>query len=172
MDLHGHHSHAPILAAVAANTTGPILELGVGHGSTPLLHWICAPTKRRLVSVDCDFDWLSMMRWMETPWHPFVCIHDRECWPETSALYATEKWGLVFVDHHEPPGELPARLRAQTVKNFANSGTFVTVHDAHADGIRHYALADAFALYKYQFHFNEYWPGTVVLSNHRPFVEG
>jgi hypothetical protein len=50
---------APLLTAVLA-TDGPVLELGCGDFSTPLLHAICAKQNRLLVSTDTDKAWLEL----------------------------------------------------------------------------------------------------------------
>ena len=50
-------SHRPILEHYARKTDGPILELGIGDGSTPLLHEICKDKNRFLISVENDPAW-------------------------------------------------------------------------------------------------------------------
>ena len=45
-------SHLPVLIKMVLMTDGPILELGTGFFSTPVLHWLCAEKKRKLVSYD------------------------------------------------------------------------------------------------------------------------
>ena len=57
-------THASLLAAaVAASSPGyPVLELGAGRFSTPMLVAMCALTKRTLVSADNDMAWLDALR--------------------------------------------------------------------------------------------------------------
>lgn len=43
----------PLISAVM-HTKGPILELGCGDFSTPLLHAICSTNQRMLLSTDTD----------------------------------------------------------------------------------------------------------------------
>lgn len=49
-----HSTHLAVLMEAVRRTAGPVLELGVGLYSTPVLHWLCYPTNRRLVSYDSD----------------------------------------------------------------------------------------------------------------------
>ena len=42
-------SHLPLLMAVMARTDGPVLELGMGYGSSLFLHWACAACPREIV---------------------------------------------------------------------------------------------------------------------------
>lgn len=47
-------THIPILAAVVAMTDGPVLELGTGLNSTPLLSEMCFHMSRDLYSIETD----------------------------------------------------------------------------------------------------------------------
>lgn len=58
----------PLLVAVL-NTTGPILEMGCGNFSTPLLHTACAKNKRFLLSAETNADWLKLFTCFATDWH-------------------------------------------------------------------------------------------------------
>ena len=45
-------SYLPLLIKVLQCSEGPVLELGTGLVSTPVLHWLCFDMGRELVSYD------------------------------------------------------------------------------------------------------------------------
>jgi hypothetical protein len=59
----------PPLATVVRNTEGPILELGAHEASTTLLHALCAPDRRRVVTVDADDARLARHARLQAEWH-------------------------------------------------------------------------------------------------------
>ena len=90
----GYFSHIPLPAAAITVTTGPVLELGAGLGSTPLLHGLCGGQGRKLVTLESDKDWLNQFVKYGRPWHSFRFVNDFKDLPEYK-----ENWGLAFVDH-------------------------------------------------------------------------
>jgi hypothetical protein len=59
----GYGTHVPLLAAVISGAyVGPILELGTGYFSTPLLHQMCKATGQTLYSLDTSADWIANFR--------------------------------------------------------------------------------------------------------------
>lgn len=105
-------SHQRLLVGCALRTEGPVLELGVGFYSTPLLHEITAHQKRDLVTLDNNEHWLEEFKatkWAES--YGLRSKHHRmqyvEWWDQaklTPAEYkiTKDRWGLVFVDHGPP----------------------------------------------------------------------
>ena len=87
-------SHLPILSAAMNVTQGPVLELGAGLGSTLLLHGLCGASKRKLVTLESDKEWLGKFLNFGRSWHEFRFVEDFLDIPEYS-----QEWGLVFVDH-------------------------------------------------------------------------
>ena len=55
-------SHLPILIKLVGETTGDILELGIGLYSTPFLHWSCFPNKRKLVSYESAEGYIKLLK--------------------------------------------------------------------------------------------------------------
>src|SRR5678816_1277742 len=62
-------SHQRCLIAAMMRTTGPVLELGVGWYSTPLLHEICKVQKRKLLTFDNNSDWLVQFLPLRSEYH-------------------------------------------------------------------------------------------------------
>ena len=65
-------SWLPALAHALGRSVGPVLEIGIGHFSTPFLHEYCKATDRNLVSVEADPQWLAGFVGMETHGHQFL----------------------------------------------------------------------------------------------------
>ena len=59
----------PVIVRVVEATTGPILELGMGLYSTPLLDLMCHEEKRSLISYDDDKEWFNENKEWESDYH-------------------------------------------------------------------------------------------------------
>ncbi len=81
-----------LMYAVAA-TTGPVIELGAGYYSTPLLHGVCAATGRLLITVEGTKEWAERFQPWSTEQHRIY--YD----PEQKLPYTFESPGVVFIDH-------------------------------------------------------------------------
>jgi hypothetical protein len=96
-------THQRLLIAAALRTVGPILELGCGAYSTPLLHEIARAQSRLCVTADNNPDWLSQWKRLQNTHHE---IWEVGWWGDFYRLAAgghfATRWGLVFVDHGQP----------------------------------------------------------------------
>lgn len=119
----------PLMACVCA-TRGPVLEMGVGHWSTPLLHRYCAAGGRKLVSVDEDRGWLEKFADMR------VCEHEVRSvnYPDFIREAADRVWSVAFLDHS------PGWRRAEDAIRLRECADYILVHDYSGDEVR-----DAFA---------------------------
>jgi hypothetical protein len=110
-------THLPPLCRALSNTAGPVLEVGMGHGSTPFLSLYCWVVDRRLVSVDSDQEWVAKFR--DLPYgEKRVIDYDRDL-PEL----AEETWSVVLVDHW------PGHVRGTHAQLFSRTAEIVLVHD-------------------------------------------
>jgi hypothetical protein len=110
-------SHLPALLACVAATDGPILEAGVGWNSTPMLHALCAPTERQLMSLDGNPEWLERFSHLDRPWHVLRHVSDWDH-PPLRGFGEELHFVLAFVDHDaNPRGPLLdiLRLRCELV---------------------------------------------------------
>lgn len=110
MDLVATHQRCLIGAAL--RTSGPILELGCGWYSTPLLHEIAVVQQRYLVTLDNNDHWLQ--QFAARGWPDHYGFKDRyhqlkyvEWWEDAKLTpkdydLTSVKWGLVFVDQGPP----------------------------------------------------------------------
>jgi hypothetical protein len=95
----GHGTHQPVLLAAFHATIGPVIEFGMGHFSTPMLHELCRAHGRQLVSMDTAAPWVEQFRHLENDFHTIMHVEAWEHVPEVEALLHKE-WGLVFIDQH------------------------------------------------------------------------
>lgn len=114
-------THQPVLIEAVRRTTGPVLELGSGAGSTPLLHHVCAG--RTLYTVDHDQTWLDRYaEEMAADWHQFLRVDLVDLLD--NPIIRDSTWDVVFIDH----GDWASR--AQCVRYFRTRATFVILHDS------------------------------------------
>lgn len=149
---------SPLVACLAASD-GPVLELGMGHWSSPFLHRYCLAAGRYLRSVDEDPAWIE-------PFKQYNLVSYHEVgfgiYDFVFEFYARQQWGVVFMDHS--PGE---RRPADAVM-FKSTAKFIIVHDySGTDGDKP-SMAALFEPVRKQWKnavVAEYSPSTLILSN-------
>lgn len=96
-------THQRLLVASVLRTTGPILELGVGWYSTPLLHEIGRATGRPVVTIDNNNDWLAQFQCLDSAGHDVILIG---WWGDLIEVLnkrtGHKRFGAVFVDQGQP----------------------------------------------------------------------
>ena len=133
-------THEPALvAAVAIARPGPVLELGAGHYSTPLLHGLCAATGRELLTIDGDDAWIERFTSLRSPRHRLVAVPS---WDAARALTDSAVWAVIFVDH------APAERRIVEIERLADRTEFMVVHDSEA---ALYGYEPAFGRFRYRY---------------------
>lgn len=157
----------PLLAAVA-NTTGPVLECGTGLFSTPILHTLCAPTRRKLVSLETDGEWMERFVMLRRPWHEIRLIED---WARCLTARPEPQWAVVLVDNN------PHEARQHVLAALADRALILVLHDSEQwtggfAGWHVYQEQQAYiGSFKYRRHFDGdpgRMPRTTLLSNHVP----
>lgn len=156
----------PLIGAVA-NTMGPVLECGTGLFSTPVLHTMCAATRRRLVSIETDEEWMSRFTTLRTHWHEVTLI---ESWRGFLASDRRE-WGAVLVDNN------PHEARMEVLAALADRAAILVLHDSNyfAGGFRGWEVyrdqQPVIGWFRYKRHFDPEpgcLPRTTLLSNRVP----
>jgi hypothetical protein len=166
--INPYGTHFPVLATVVAHTTGPVLELGCGDYSTPMLHGLCAPTKRMLVSTDASKTWLDLFIDMHCDWHTFIYVPaygpqsnknntmfspEQDAW---DAIGSDTHWSVVFVDHH------PALRRVIDIERLRSHTDIFIVHDTE-DHL--YGYDKVLKTFKYVYEYRRYHVTTTVVSD-------
>lgn len=116
----GWDSHLPMLLVAFERTTGPVLEFGAGHCSTPLLHALCHAQKRPLLTLESNPEWWAKFEPLATEDHEIRLLED---WIGWEGAYAEREWGLVFIDHS------PSDHRVKVIAKVAGN-TVAVIHDA------------------------------------------
>lgn len=143
-------THIPILAACVTATNGPVIELGCGLYSTPLLHALCVQKGRRLVSMDLDGKWLSRFATvLRGPLHEFHHVQDWDRLP-------TGIWSVALVD------QTPPSARAPSIRLIKGKCDLIVCHDSEH---RLYGYEAALADFKNRVEWRRYAPWTTVVSD-------
>ena len=146
-------THMPILAKIIQISNGPVLELGIGIFSTPLLHAMCDAEKRLLDSYEDNHKWVDGHKMFISNLHKITLISNWDNVP-----IEKRHWGVVFIDHFEP-------RRAVDAKRAAQYADYVVLHDSNARYNIQYHFDTVYPLYKYRYIFDHIHPHTTVLSN-------
>lgn len=164
----GYGTHVPLLAAVISGAPlGPVLELGTGYFSTPLLHQMCKANGQTLYSLDTSADWIANFRDLaEDPdaRHYFVQVNDPWKWEEAIDDLPIRDWAVTVID------QTPDPTRIGTVRKLANRSAFLVVHDTcntYFDGMD--AVLDEF---EFRYDYTNMVPVTTAVSNRMPIPGG
>lgn len=156
-------THISVLATVVAHTDGPVLELGMGDWSTPLLHGLCSVNKRYLLSTETDQNWMALFQDLATNWHEFEFVPvfeesiERYYRPEKWDTVGNEKrWSVVFIDH------APAERRLMDIARLRKNTDVFVVHDTEGRG---YGLGPILDSFKYRYVEDRYSIETTVVSD-------
>lgn len=140
-------SYKPLLWEALENTQGSVIELGLGVGSTELLHNYCQENERKLFSYETSSEFFHEYDHFNTEnhrveyvGHNWQILYDQQCGKEI---------GVLFSD--EAPGE----YRKYNISMFCNTAKVIVVHDSEPDNDHGYKLSLIRPLFKYalDFHF-------------------
>lgn len=158
MSIPNFGTHYPLLAAALALVPeGPVLELGCGHFSTPMLHLMCAAQKRRLYTFETDQEWLDEFLTYESPLHSFQHVPLDE-WPEVNQIDAIE-WGVAFVDHK--PGE----MRVREILRLQGHTKLLVCHDTEPQPWEMDRRGPGLNPWKYRYDFDAYQAWATAVSD-------
>lgn len=123
-----YSTHQPCLLWALDNSDGDVLELGVGHSSTRLIHE--KANCRNILSADDNASWISEFSDLISISHEFINITESaKGWEDFFELASQKSWGLVFVDHGT--GEhiwRPTRMAA--IRKLIKCSDFIVAHDS------------------------------------------
>ncbi len=149
MSLAGEGSHIPLLASVVAIAQpGPVLELGVGEKSTPLLREMCRAMGRELVSADTSPEWAKRFG------------------AAMLEQVGGEAWSVVFIDTTAPP------TRIELVQRMRGRAEFIVVHDTDNQGGDLAELIEYLGTFPHRYDYTLMRPWTTVVSDARAFPGG
>ena len=144
-------THIPMLLKYVKDADKPVLELGAGLFSTPLLHWMCKENGVKLRTYENVKEYFKFSKSFQSSTHRIRLIDD---WDkvENNGTF----WSVVFIDH------APAERRHIDAIRFANKADYVILHDSNKNV---YKYDEVYPHFKYRYDWKECKPFTTVLSN-------
>ena len=140
----------PILIKAVQLSNGPVLELGAGIFSTPLLHWLCAEENRWLLTCERNPEYFTWAKKFQSRTHKIKLIGD---WDELKV--STIHWSVIFVDQDIH--------RDKIAIAFKDSADYIVLHDSNMES--HYGYDKVFAHFKYRYDWKYNKPWTTIVSN-------
>ena len=167
----GYGTHIPLLAAVVSMAPpGPILELGAGHFSTPLLNALGRAQGRKVVTMDADIEWINHFADFDLANDDHIFIHVTDMWrgweAEMEQLYTEMEtqngraWAVALVD------QTPPQTRVDTIKYLRGKAEFIVVHDSCNSFFA--GVDETLSYFEYQQTYGLMTPPTTVVSDTRP----
>lgn len=161
----GYGTHKAVLRRAIEMTSGPVLELGTGFHSTPLIHQLCQSSERRVVSVDESEEWLRKFDEYRSDFHTLcrcpLAANGATDW--NMFPYHAVHWGVALVDQHPTAGRLVS------ISALVDHCDLIVVHDTDCPTYYYEPLLKTF---KYRFDYKTEMPYTTVVSNTMPFSMG
>lgn len=150
--MDAYATHMPLLAACVARTDGPVLELGCGMYSTPLIHAICGDA-RSVLSLEFDREWLARFQKLNRGNHDMRAVDD---WADAVRQAADIHWSVVLVDQQ------PAAARAPSITLLRQSVDLFVCHDSEHRLYNYEPVLETFLRRK---EWRRYAPWTSVVSD-------
>lgn len=139
-------------------TRGPVLELGMGLYSTPLLHMLLAPVERELRSVDNNHEWGTRACAVSDPFR-VAGYYLATSWDDIDVSGA---WDVVLLDLAPGEARMPMLERLRANQQIG----YVVVHDAENGSFWPF-----FDKWRFCHHDRRIMPWTTVVSNRYDFTE-
>lgn len=149
----GWSSHNFPLIKYVLKTSGPILELGTGLFSTPILHWLALENNRELISYENYEKYYKLVRSFNKGNHKVIFVDDYD------KAEIERPWDVVLIDNG------PEARRIVDIKRVANYAKYIIVHDTEPEVEALYGYKKAFSDFKYQLQYTKSKPYTTILSN-------
>jgi len=139
-DLSHWNSYLPLLYHALENTTGDVIECGVGDGSTLKLDEYCKLAGRKLYSYESDKEWFFKFDRLQS-------AHHRLEW-------VGHNWQILHEAHRQPIGllftdEAPGEMRKYNISMFCNLAQVIVAHDAEPSNDGGYKYSLVKPLFKY-----------------------
>jgi hypothetical protein len=156
-------SYKPLLWEGLERSSGLIIELGVGKGSTQLLHDYAQEKKRILCSYDSNPKWVEKFFGLECQWHLIDHVevevngYTMSDWDFIDRHY--DACGLLFIDH--APGE----RRKVDIALFANKAQIIVAHDTEPSADHGYQMRNEIKKFKYCRDFETQGAWASIMSN-------
>jgi len=146
-------THMPMLIKCVQMSDGPVLEIGSGLFSTPLLHWLCYEKGRKLITYENNLDYFSFAKSFQSRNHRIRFIKD---WDEIDTE-AKMHWSVVLIDH------TPEERRKIDAIRLKEKADYIIIHDTDCES--KYGFDEVWPHFKYRYDWRGCRPWTTVVSN-------
>jgi hypothetical protein len=137
-DISNQNNHRHLLWDALEKTDGSVIEMGMGHGSTPYLSEYCKAKGRPLFSYETNLQWLKKFKNLECDLHSMRIVDD---------------WDYVFATHPNPSVVLidhaPGERRKFDIQNFMDRAVFIVAHDTEPAADHGYKMRQYIKKFKY-----------------------
>jgi len=154
----GTHQTA-LLQAVLEVPTGPVVELGCGHFSTPLLHLLCR--QRDLYTLESDVTWLRQFEHLARSRHQFWARPEGDWELAWTQLFnqLPDELAVVFLDH------APSEARVWALESLRPRTAVFVLHDTEPEAQRVYGFEPYLSTFAYRRDYQRLVPHTTVVSD-------
>lgn len=147
----GYSTHMPSLIRTVQTTDKPVMELGGGVYSTPLLHWLCEEQGLELTTYENDPRCFEFCQHFESPTHKVIFVND---W---SDVPMDKHFGVIFIDH------APDIQRGRDAIKFKDNADYIVMHDTGSP--TKFGYKDVWEHFRYKLHWTHRHPFTTIVSN-------
>lgn len=131
-------------------TDGPVMELGAGLASTPLLHWLCWEKARPLWTFEEKDEYFQYAKKFQSKFHRIRQIKD---WNDFNVK---GHWSVSLIDQS-------VKGRTPSILYLKDKVDYIVIHDTQREDVYHYA--PIWKQFKYVHHWKGCVPWTSVVSN-------
>lgn len=146
----------PMVIKLMLMTDGPVMELGSGVFSTPLLHWLCHGKGRTLISYEDSEEYFQFARKFRSRNHRVRFVKD---WDQ---IDMGGHWDVVLIDHS-------IHRRSIDALRLKDSTDYIILHDSEAPEL--YGYDKLYPNFKYIYHWKGCQAWTTVVSNFKDLSE-
>src|SRR5262245_50858600 len=93
-EINPYGTHLVPLVVSLHYCRGPVIEMGCGSYSTPILHHLCRVQNRKLISFETNADWFRLFERYRKPHHELYLVAN---WDAVGLKDLQD--GVVLVDH-------------------------------------------------------------------------
>lgn len=149
-------SHIPVLVKMMEQINGPVLELGAGHSSTLLLHWLCAEKGLPLLTLEDNREWYDEFASFKSYLHKIEFVED---WNKLNHLKVYDtKWAMALIDNN------PVNKRARMAKRLRRHCDYLLLHDAEPENDNKNLYSEIYHYFKYIYIYDKVYPFTAIVS--------
>lgn len=157
-DVTNWNNHRPLLLKALMCNSLPILELGMGDGSTPFLQRYCQENDRILWSFDNNAEWAQKFYLPNPPDNQFIDVFPADNIDFIKQKIGDRQWGVALVDN--APGE----SRWELIEFLKDKAEIIVVHDREPAATG-YMLNKIYHLFDYKVDFQSDGAWATALSN-------